>query len=89
MDSNKKHEEIIDTFERKLIRRILDINWQDKISNEKLCKEPNLTPWTQTVELRRLTWYANLLSGGLARDAGMQSHPGPTHLLLSRVLHSL
>ena len=30
----KKHEEIIDTFQRKMMRKILNLNWQDKVSND-------------------------------------------------------
>ena len=57
----KKHEETIDIFQRKLIRRILNLNWQDKVSNDKLYKRTNSTPWSQTVKQRRLTWYGHLL----------------------------
>ena len=57
----KKHEEIIDTFQRKLMRNILNLNWQEKVSNDKVYEETNSTPWSQTVKRRRLTWYGHLL----------------------------
>ncbi len=57
----KKHEESIDIFQRKLMRRILNLNWQDKVSNDKLYKRTNSVPWSQIVKRRRLTWYGHLL----------------------------
>ena len=57
----KKHEEIIDRFQRKLMRKILNLNWREKVSNDKVYKETNSTPWSQTVKRRRLTWYGHLL----------------------------
>ncbi len=57
----KKHEESIDIFQRKLIRRILNLNWQDKVSNDMIYKRSNSTPWSQIVKRRRLTWYGHLL----------------------------
>ena len=59
MDSIEKYEEIIDMLQRKLKRRILDINWQDKVSGEKLYKETNPTPWNKIVKVRGLTWYSH------------------------------
>ena len=57
----KKQEEIIDTFQRKMMRKILNLNWQDKVSNDKIYKETNSTPWSQTVKRRGLTGYGHLL----------------------------
>ena len=57
----KKHEEIIDTFQRKLMRKILNLNWREKVSNDKVYKETNSIPWSQTIKRRRLTWYGHLL----------------------------
>ena len=43
------------------MRKILNLNWRDKVSNDKFYKETNSTPWSQTVKRRRLTWYGHLL----------------------------
>ena len=55
----KRHEE--NSFQRKFFRRIFHMNWHDRVSNGKLCKETDQTPWSQIVELGRLTWYGHLL----------------------------
>ena len=45
----------------KLMRRILNLNWQDKVSNDELYKRTNSSLWSQIVKRRRLTWYGHLL----------------------------
>ena len=43
------------------MRRILNISWRDKISNDTLYKDTNSIPWSQTIKRRSLTWYGHLL----------------------------
>ena len=39
----------------------MNLNWQDKVSNDMIYKRSNSTPWSQIVKRRRLTWYGHLL----------------------------
>ena len=57
----KNHENTIDVFQRKLIRKMLNIKWQDKVSNNHLYKITKLTSWSIAVKRRRLNWYGHLL----------------------------
>ena len=57
----KNHENTIDVFQRRLIRKMLNIKWQDKVSNDHLYKRTKLTPWSKAVKRRRLNWYGHLL----------------------------
>ena len=43
------------------MRRILNLNWRDKVGNDILYKATDSTPCSRTEKLRRLTWYGHLL----------------------------
>ena len=42
------------------MRKILDIKWPKKISNEKLYETTKITQWSKTIKKRRLQWYGHL-----------------------------
>ena len=58
---NKRLENVIDVFQRRLFRRILKIKWQDKVSNDNLYIITREKPWSQLVRYRRLKFYGHLL----------------------------
>ena len=57
----KKLESTIDVFQRNILRKILNIRWPDKISNDKLYEKTKESPWSKTVKKRRLKWYGHLI----------------------------
>ncbi|XP_072047017.1 uncharacterized protein [Amphiura filiformis] len=55
-------EEEIDTFQRSLLRRLLDIKiWHKKISNQDLYEKTKETKWSNNIKKRRLLWIGHLL----------------------------
>ena len=54
-------EQNVDVFQRNLLRKIIDVKWPEKISNEELYKKTNTREWSKTVKERRLRWYGHLL----------------------------
>ena len=52
--------ESLDIFQRKLIRRSLNISWEDKITNEDLYKKIGLTEYSIIVKTRRLRWFGHM-----------------------------
>ena len=57
----KQLEKEIDVFQRKLLRRIFNISWQDMISNEDLYRRCKMEPWSKIIKKRRLSWYGHLI----------------------------
>ena len=51
----------VNVFQRKMIKRIFSIKWEDKITNTELYRRYKLKPWSQTIKGRRLRWYGHLL----------------------------
>lgn len=58
---NKQSEKDINIFQRKIIRRMYNIKWFDKVSNEELYKRYSMKPWNEKIQERRLRWYGHLL----------------------------
>ena len=56
----KKLEEDIDVFQRSLLRKLLDIRWPRKISNEDLYGKLQVTEWSKKIKKRRLLWIGHL-----------------------------
>ena len=52
---------IVDKFQRKVLRKIFNIEWQDKLTNMKLYNELQFTPWNISIVKRRLKWFGHLL----------------------------
>lgn len=57
----KATENEINVFQRNLLRKILQIKWQEKITNEILYERTGTTEWSKKVKERRLKWYGHLL----------------------------
>ena len=57
----KDLENSIDIYQRTLLRRILNIFWQDKITNTEIHNSTNSTPWSIEIKRRRLNWLGHLL----------------------------
>ena len=51
----------IDTFQRKLLRKIFKLRWPKKTSNEKLYQITKTEPWSITIQRRRIKWTGHLL----------------------------
>ena len=60
--TNKTHEQNIDTFQRKLLRNILNISWRkgNWISNNQLYQKTKLKPWSELIKTRRLRLFGHL-----------------------------
>ena len=52
-------EKQIDTFQRKLLRRVIDIRWPKVITNEKLHELTKTDKWSKVIR-RRLNWLGHL-----------------------------
>ena len=57
----KKLKESIDIFQRKLLRRMLNIKLTDKIRNEEIYKRSHQIPITTEIKKRRLNWLGHML----------------------------
>jgi hypothetical protein len=58
---NKKLENIIDVFQRSMLRKMLNIKWTDKMTNIELYEKTNQDKWSETIKNRRLKWYGHLM----------------------------
>ena len=57
----RKLENTIDTFQRRQLRKILNIHWPEIISNKQLYERTKQDPWTTTIHKRRFSWFGHLL----------------------------
>ena len=57
----KKLEEEIDIFQRKQLRKILNIYWPQKISNNDLYMRTNIDKWSIVIKKKRLSWLGHLM----------------------------
>ena len=51
----------IDAFHRRQLRYAINIVWPKKISNEKLYELTKVTPWSSSIEKRRMSWLGHLM----------------------------
>ena len=51
----------IDSFHRRLLRRVVDIRWPKKITNENLYEKTKVEPWSRKIKRRRLNWIGHLM----------------------------
>ena len=51
----------IDSFHRRLLRRVIDIRWPKIISNDDLYKKVGVEKWSDTIRRRRLNWLGHLM----------------------------
>ena len=54
-------EKKIDSFQRRLLRRVLQILWPKIITNKRLYEKTEVVPWSKKIMRRRLTWLGHLL----------------------------
>ena len=54
-------ENSIDVFQRKLLRRIINLKWLRTISNKDIYERAEMKPWSITIQKRRLTWFSRLI----------------------------
>ena len=57
----KATENTIDTFQRNIMRKILNIKWPDKTSNADLYNLTKTKEWSKKVKKRRLQWFGHLI----------------------------
>ena len=57
----KSNENEIDIFQRKFLRRILNIRWPEKISNNDLYERTKQERWSREIKRRRLSWLGHVL----------------------------
>ena len=58
----KGHEEKIDAFHRRLLRKILKIRWPYKIQNEEVYNRTREQQWSKKIKIRRLKWIGHLMN---------------------------
>ena len=58
---NESLKKQIDAFQRKLLRRMLNIKWPRKISNERLKQIVKYEEWSDTVKKSQIRWYGHAL----------------------------
>ena len=58
---NSSLEGAVDAFQRRLLRKMLNITWPKKISNEKLSNITKAIPWSKVIANRRLRWFGHLV----------------------------
>ena len=54
-------QKVIDSFQRRLLREILKIQWPKVITNERLYEKTKTIPWSKKIRKRRLNWFGHLL----------------------------
>ena len=50
----------IDSFHRRLLRKVIHVTWPRVITNEELYKRTKVTPWSLKICKRRLSWFGHL-----------------------------
>ena len=58
---NRSMEGAIDAFQRRLLRRMINVTWPKKICNEKLNCITKAIPWSRIISNRRLRWFGHLI----------------------------
>ena len=58
---SKKMQKDIDSFQRRLLRYVLNIRYPKKISNERLKVIVKQKPWSEVIKIRRIKWLGHLL----------------------------
>ena len=57
----KTLEDKIDSFQRRLLHKVIRVYWPRTISNESLYDRTHLKPWSNLVMKRRLSWFGHLM----------------------------
>ena len=53
-------EGMVDVFHIRMLRKMLNVTWPKKMSNEKVHNITKVIPWSKIVENRRLRWFGQL-----------------------------
>ena len=61
MDPHQKLENIVNTFQRRHLRKILGIHWPKKITNIELYTQTKTEEWSTTIQRRWLNWLGHLM----------------------------
>ena len=56
----KNREKTVDTFQRNLLRKIMNIKWPRIITNDKLMSKTKQTNWSDSIKMKRLSWYGHV-----------------------------
>jgi len=51
----------VDAFQRRLLRKMLNIIWLKKMSSEKFNSITKVIPWSKVIANRRLRWFGHLV----------------------------
>ena len=51
----------IDAFQRRLLRRVLNVRWPDRMSNNDVYHQTNSEKWSTTIKRRRLRFIGHVL----------------------------
>ena len=54
-------EKQIDSFQRRMLRRLINICWPKVISNERLYEKTEIEEWSVIIRKRRLDWLGHLM----------------------------
>ena len=57
----KTLEKKIDAFQRRLLRRAINVKWPKKISSKELYRKTQVRKWSDTIKTRRISWYGHAL----------------------------
>jgi hypothetical protein len=57
----KTLENTIDSFQRRILRKVIHVMWPRTINNKELYERTHMTPWSIKVSKRRLSWLGHLL----------------------------
>ena len=58
---NSSMEGMVDAFHRRMLRKMLNVTWPKKMSNEKVHNITKAIPWSKIVANRRLRWFGHLV----------------------------
>ncbi len=51
----------VDSYQRRLLREVLNIRWPRIITNEDLYRRTRVEPWSRTIRRRRLNWLGHVM----------------------------
>ena len=57
----KTLENIIHSFQRRMLRKAIHVKWPRTINNKDLYEPTPMTPWSIIISKRRLSWFGHLL----------------------------
>ena len=58
---SKQLEHTVDAYQRRLLRKVINVQWPRLISNNDLYERTKMKPWSIVINKRRLTWLGHVL----------------------------